>query len=509
MSDRFVCTRHLSRSLVLSLSRTLTLSLPLCHTSLLCSRASRRGRPPRRYDDDDMDDDRPRRRDDEDDSEEEDEDRRRRRVRRKHDADSDDDSDDGRRRSRKPHDNDAVDRRAARGGGGGGSGYGGGRGGRGGGGYGYENGYGGGGPGPGPADDRGPCWDFMRGRCTRGIACRFSHAGGGGSAGGYDNHEPAGMGGKGGWGGYGGGYGKGGGEWGGGWGGFDGKGGGKGGGFGKGGYGGKGGGYGFDGGWGYGKGGGEWDGGYGKGGGEWEGGWGGFHGKGGGKGGGKGWGRGGGGPPPPMHHDYRRMEGDTARVDVRRVDELLSMRVAAKRAGDFRAADAIRKDLQRQCNVAVLDREREWHVIGSEGLGRPDGESKPYGGYGGAHNMAERFGERGHDYKRGDDGAAEVDDDKVNELLAARLHARLNRDFVAADKMRDQLRTEHGVEVLDQEREWRVAALPSSSAGAADGADGAPQDEPPSRYDRSRGEALDEDEMAHEAPAVGAGGEDA
>ena len=71
--------------------------------------------------------------------------------------------------------------------------------------------------------------------------------------------------------------------------------------------------------------------------------------------------------------------------------------------------------------------------------------------------MAERFGDAGHDYKRGDDGGAAVDEGKVNELLAARLHARLNRDFVAADRMRDQLRSELGVEVYDHEREWKCA----------------------------------------------------
>ena len=51
---------------------------------------------------------------------------------------------------------------------------------------------------------------------------------------------------------------------------------------------------------------------------------------------------------------------------------------------------------------------------------------------------------------------------KVNELLAARLHARLNRDFVAADRMRDTLRREHGVECFDQEREWRCIHPPGS-----------------------------------------------
>ena len=58
--------------------------------------------------------------------------------------------------------------------------------------------------------------------------------------------------------------------------------------------------------------------------------------------------------------------------------------------------------------VAVLDQEREWHVIGQEGYGRPDGGDEPYGGYGGAHNMNERFGSKGHDYRRDPDDGGDV-----------------------------------------------------------------------------------------------------
>jgi hypothetical protein len=61
----------------------------------------------------------------------------------------------------------------------------------------------------------------------------------------------------------------------------------------------------------------------------------------------------------------------------------------------------------------------------------------------------------------------------VNELLAARLHARLNRDFVAADRMREQLRNEHGVEVEDASREWRAtrdaSGAPTRGGGAQTG----------------------------------------
>ena len=67
---------------------------------------------------------------------------------------------------------------------------------------------------------------------------------------------------------------------------------------------------------------------------------------------------------------------------------------------------------------------------------------------------------------------------QVNELLAARLHARLNRDFVAADRMREQLRNEHGVEVEDAGREWRATrdagGAPTRDGGAQGGAQTGP-----------------------------------
>jgi len=55
-------------------------------------------------------------------------------------------------------------------------------------------------------------------------------------------------------------------------------------------------------------------------------------------------------------------------VDVRRVDEILSMRVDAKRAGDFPRADHLRSQL-RGMGVEVLDRERTWQTISGHGGG--------------------------------------------------------------------------------------------------------------------------------------------
>ena len=57
----------------------------------------------------------------------------------------------------------------------------------------------------------------------------------------------------------------------------------------------------------------------------------------------------------------------------------------------------------------------------------------------------------GHDYRRDDDGSAQVDERRVNELLADRLAAKRARDFDTADRIRDELRNMN-VQVFDQVR---------------------------------------------------------
>ena len=53
-----------------------------------------------------------------------------------------------------------------------------------------------------------------------------------------------------------------------------------------------------------------------------------------------------------------------------------------------------------------------------------------------------------------------VDERAVDSLLAARLAAKLGRDFDTADAMRHELLDVHGVEVDDKARSWCVAAPP-------------------------------------------------
>ena len=94
-----------------------------------------------------------------------------------------------------------------------------------------------------------------------------------------------------------------------------------------------------------------------------------------------------------------------------------------------------------------MDRKRTWQTAGHGGAGR----AAEYTG------LFDKFPDVGHDYRRADNGDFEVDEKRVSELLAKRLHARLSRDFVVADNLRGELR-KMGVEVVDQDKTWTAVA---------------------------------------------------
>jgi len=116
------------------------------------------------------------------------------------------------------------------------------------------------------------------------------------------------------------------------------------------------------------------------------------------------------------------------------VDKILSQRIEAKKAGDYGTADVLRDEL-RKIDVEVMDRERQWWLIGGGG-------KSPWG----AHS---------HDYRREADDRYDVDAHAINMILAERLQARMTRDFHKADSLRDKLRS-MGVEVDDKHKSWKA-----------------------------------------------------
>ena len=175
--------------------------------------------------------------------------------------------------------------------------------------------------------------------------------------------------------------------------------------------------------------------------------------------------------PPPMggcggyggggggrSHDFMRAPGDTAPVDEQRIDAILTQRNDAKRARDFETADRLRDQLQAEFNIRVDDKTREWRVMGAGGgmFGLAASHAPVSGGYGAAPGMGGGMGNVGHDYTRTPGDNAPVDVEKVNQILAQRLDAKRARDFTTSDALRDQLRNEMGIEVMDREKQWCV-----------------------------------------------------
>jgi len=153
-------------------------------------------------------------------------------------------------------------------------------------------------------------------------------------------------------------------------------------------------------------------------------------------------------PCPVVMRYYERAEGDESEIDVQRVTDLLGERQELREARDFDAADAVRDELSGM-GVTVLDREGVWFV----------GDRMP----GAAARMGGVFPAA---YTRQEDDTAEVDVEKVQELLASRADLRAQRDWAGADEVRDQL-SRMGIMVLDREAEWFVRNPRKAARGGA------------------------------------------
>ena len=155
--------------------------------------------------------------------------------------------------------------------------------------------------------------------------------------------------------------------------------------------------------------------------------------------------------PGEWRHGFERAPEDTGRVDLDKVNFILSQRVEAKRASDFPAADRLRDQLRDELGVTVMDRDRLWWCTS----GQRDGGRR-------------FFGATSHDYSRTDDLPG-VDVETIDQMLAQRLQARLTRDFVAADNLRSEL-MRMGVQIDDKARTWTAdrSAQPAGYAGGYD-----------------------------------------
>jgi len=114
-------------------------------------------------------------------------------------------------------------------------------------------------------------------------------------------------------------------------------------------------------------------------------------------------------------------------------------RATAKKDRNFDTADKIRLDLAQRFDVTINDKMKLWSIGGLfEELGAKMG--KPRGVY----------------TRRGGGDLTEEEVSAVSKMISDRYHAKKQRNFDAADEIRDSLMATYNVKVDDRSNEWRV-----------------------------------------------------
>eukprot|EP00635_Sarcinochrysidales_sp_CCMP3193_P003111 CAMPEP_0118895930 /NCGR_PEP_ID=MMETSP1166-20130328/4045_1 /TAXON_ID=1104430 /ORGANISM="Chrysoreinhardia sp, Strain CCMP3193" /LENGTH=506 /DNA_ID=CAMNT_0006834981 /DNA_START=133 /DNA_END=1653 /DNA_ORIENTATION=+ len=216
-------------------------------------------------------------------------------------------------------------------------------------------------------------------------------------------------------------------------------------------------------------------------------------------------------PPidPSTGHDYRRGDDGSVHVDLARVHHLLAKRLACKMSRSYDEADRVRQEL-RDVGVEVQDKLKIWTarppdtttttttrfapgvVYQQQPPPLPPQQQQPrmppHGQAQPPRDMqrtsaASRPSTRGlidpttgHDYRRHDGDSALADVAAIDALIARRLQCKMSGQYRDADTVRERLRAEHGVEVQDRDKLWRVvqihpAAAAQAQAQAADAGD--------------------------------------
>jgi hypothetical protein len=165
---------------------------------------------------------------------------------------------------------------------------------------------------------------------------------------------------------------------------------------------------------------------------------------------------------------YERLSGKPP-VDEELVNSLVAKRSLLRAQRRYDEADVVKAAVVAM-GVTIVDmRGREaWYVTPRHSryvddqpeISQAEATKKPW----------RDLGPRGHDYSRTGGGAkgkaGQVSLGKIDDLLAARLMAKLRANFELADAKRDELES-LGVIVCDETKQWRADGLPFESALAA------------------------------------------
>ena len=142
-------------------------------------------------------------------------------------------------------------------------------------------------------------------------------------------------------------------------------------------------------------------------------------------------------------------------VDEERVFALLEQRDECRRRKDWRGADRLKEELDSVHNVVVNDRERSWSIRTVPEAPPPPAFGQFRGGVPPPAPQIAQLPRASHDYTRSSNDRHPVDTARVDTLIAARMNAKITRDFDRADALRMELR-QLGVEVHDRDKLWFV-----------------------------------------------------
>lgn len=155
-------------------------------------------------------------------------------------------------------------------------------------------------------------------------------------------------------------------------------------------------------------------------------------------------------------------------VNEELVDQLVAERAVMRACRDYESADLVKAKVL-EMGVTIVDmRGREaWYVTKrhSRYIGLDEPEPMP------PSKPQREFGPRGHDYERVGGGAkgkaGQTSLGAIDEMLAARLMAKLRGNFERADAKRAELEA-LGVAICDETKQWRADGLPFGQGEGAE-----------------------------------------
>jgi cysteinyl-tRNA synthetase len=123
--------------------------------------------------------------------------------------------------------------------------------------------------------------------------------------------------------------------------------------------------------------------------------------------------------------------------NIDEIQALVNERDAARKRRDFQTADEILADLFETYNVQVEDKLRQWSVGGKFNSDGPKGKEWTY-------------------LREDADNLSEEEEQRIHQLLTERKVAQSDRNYDVADRIRDRLMQEFSVRLNDKLYEWKV-----------------------------------------------------